>query len=95
MFEQAGVMQVDSLSELFDVASLLTFQTPPKAVGCGHRNSDALGVLTADACEANGLDVVGDPVLLDHRTDLTELAQPSKPPPTTPTVTRCWCCMCR
>ena len=32
-------------------------------------NSDALGVLTADACEANGLDVVGDPVLLDHRTD--------------------------
>ena len=75
MFEQAGVMQVDSLSELFDVASLLTFQTLPK----GRRvavigNSDALGVLTADACEANGLDVVGDPVLLDHRTDLTELA---------------------
>ncbi|MEZ5119888.1 MAG: GNAT family N-acetyltransferase, partial [Candidatus Nanopelagicales bacterium] len=74
MFEQAGVMQVDSLSELFDVASLLTFQTLPK----GRRvavigNSDALGVLTADACEANGLDVVGDPILLDHRTDVTEL----------------------
>lgn len=76
MFEQAGVMQVDSLSELFDIASLLTFQPLPK----GRRvavigNSDALGVLTADACEANGLDVVGDPVLLDHKTDVAELSQ--------------------
>ncbi len=74
MFEQAGVMQVDSLSELFDVASLLTFQPLPQ----GRRvavvgNSDALGVLTADACEANGLDVAGDPVLLGHQTDLDEL----------------------
>ncbi len=74
MFEQAGVMQVDSLSDLFDVAGMLTFQPLPK----GRRvavigNSDALGVLTADACEANGLDVVGDPVLLDHTTDLGQL----------------------
>ncbi|HQR79847.1 MAG TPA: GNAT family N-acetyltransferase [Actinomycetota bacterium] len=76
MFEQAGVMQVDSLSELFDVASLLTFQPLPR----GRRvavvgNSDALGVLTADACEANGLDVAGDPVLLDHHTDLARLSE--------------------
>jgi len=74
MFEQAGVMQVDSLSDLFDVASMLTFQPLPQ----GRRvavigNSDALGVLTADACEANGLDVVGDPVLLDHTKDLAQL----------------------
>jgi acyl-CoA synthetase (NDP forming)/RimJ/RimL family protein N-acetyltransferase len=76
MFEQAGVMQVDSLSELFDVASLLTFQPLPR----GRRvavvgNSDALGVLTADACEANGLDVAGDPVLLGHTTTLEALTE--------------------
>jgi acyl-CoA synthetase (NDP forming) len=76
MFEQAGVMQVDSLSELFDVASLLTFQPLPR----GRRvavvgNSDALGVLTADACEANGLDVAGDPVLLGHAADLSEFTE--------------------
>jgi len=74
MFEQAGVMQVDSLSELFDVASLLTFQPLPR----GRRvavigNSDALGVLTADACEANGLDVAGEPFLLHHSADLEQL----------------------
>ena len=44
MFEQAGVMQVETLSELFDVASLLTLQPLPK----GRRvhilgNSDAPG----------------------------------------------------
>ncbi|MEZ5186143.1 MAG: GNAT family N-acetyltransferase [Candidatus Nanopelagicales bacterium] len=71
MFEQAGVMQVDSLPELFDVASLLNFQPLAK----GRRvaivgNSDALGVLTADACETNGLDVVGEPVLLGHTADV-------------------------
>ena len=76
MFEQAGVMQVDSLSELFDVASLLTFQPLPR----GRRvaivgNSDALGVLTADACETNGLDVAGDPVLLHHDTDVGQLRE--------------------
>ncbi len=74
MFEQAGVMQVDSLTELFDVASLLTFQPLPR----GRRvavigNTDALGVLTADACEANGLDVAGDPVLLSHTADVGNL----------------------
>jgi acyl-CoA synthetase (NDP forming)/RimJ/RimL family protein N-acetyltransferase len=74
MFEQAGVMQVETLSELFDVASLLTLQPLPK----GRRvhilgNSDALGVLTADACEANGLDVVGEPVLLGHSSTVEEL----------------------
>jgi acyl-CoA synthetase (NDP forming)/RimJ/RimL family protein N-acetyltransferase len=76
MFEQAGVMQVDSLTELFDVASLLTFQPLPR----GRRvavigNTDALGVLTADACETNGLDVAGDPVLLSHTADVAQLRE--------------------
>ena len=76
MFEQAGVMQVETLSELFDVASLLTLQPLPK----GRRvhilgNSDALGVLTADACEANGLDVVGEPLLVGHGSTVEELVE--------------------
>lgn len=76
VFEQAGVMQVDTLSQLFDVASLLSLQPLPN----GRRvaiigNSDALGVLTADACEANGLDVVGDPQALWQGTDLSTLIE--------------------
>ena len=76
MFEQAGVMQVETLSELFDIASLLSLQPLPK----GRRvhilgNSDALGVLTADACESDGLDVVGEPILLGHTTTVEELVE--------------------
>jgi acyl-CoA synthetase (NDP forming) len=63
MFRQSGVIQVDTLTQLFDVATVLTFQPLPR----GPRvsvigNSDALAVLAADACETQGLDLVGDPV---------------------------------
>ena len=62
MFAQSGVVQVDTVSDLFDVAMLLTFQPLP----AGRRvsiigNSDALAVLAADACAANRLTVVGEP----------------------------------
>lgn len=62
MFEQSGVIQVDGLGALFDVASLLTFQPLPQ----GRRvsvvgNSDALAVLAADACAAHDLQLVGEP----------------------------------
>jgi acyl-CoA synthetase (NDP forming)/RimJ/RimL family protein N-acetyltransferase len=58
MFRQAGVIQVDTLDEMFDVAQLLAHQPLPKGprvavVG----NSDALGLLAADAAAAVGLDV--------------------------------------
>jgi acyl-CoA synthetase (NDP forming)/GNAT superfamily N-acetyltransferase len=61
MFRQSGVIQVDTLSELFDVAMVLTFQPLPagprvRVVG----NSDALAVLAADACSAQGLELAGD-----------------------------------
>ena len=51
MFRQSGVIQVDTLAALFDVAMVLTFQ--PLPVGRRVRvfgNSDALAVLAADAC---------------------------------------------
>ncbi|HET8602993.1 MAG TPA: GNAT family N-acetyltransferase [Marmoricola sp.] len=58
MFRQAGVIQVDTLDELFDVAQLLAHQPLP----AGSRvavvgNSDALGLLAADAATAAGLTV--------------------------------------
>ncbi len=56
MFRQAGVIQVDTLEEMFDVAQLLAHQPLPR----GRRvavigNSDALGLLAADAATAVGL----------------------------------------
>jgi acyl-CoA synthetase (NDP forming)/GNAT superfamily N-acetyltransferase len=56
MFKQAGVIQVDTLDEMFDVAQLVAHQPLPRGprvavVG----NSDALGLLAADAAVAVGL----------------------------------------
>ena len=56
MFRQAGVIQVDTLEEMFDVAQLLAHQPLPR----GRRvaivgNSDALGLLAADAAADVGL----------------------------------------
>jgi len=56
MFAQAGVIQVDTLDEMFDVAQLLAHQPLP----AGRRvavvgNSDALGLLAVDAAAAVGL----------------------------------------
>jgi len=56
MFRQAGVIQVDTLDEMFDVAQLLAHQPLP----AGRRvavvgNSDALGLLAIDAAASVGL----------------------------------------
>jgi acyl-CoA synthetase (NDP forming)/GNAT superfamily N-acetyltransferase len=58
MFRQAGVIQVDTLDDMFDVAQLVAHQPLPQGprvavVG----NSDALGLLAADAAAAVGLTV--------------------------------------
>jgi acyl-CoA synthetase (NDP forming)/GNAT superfamily N-acetyltransferase len=56
MFRQSGIIQVDTLDEMFDVAQLLAHQPLPR----GRRvaivgNSDALGLLAADAAASVGL----------------------------------------
>jgi acyl-CoA synthetase (NDP forming)/GNAT superfamily N-acetyltransferase len=56
MFRQAGIIQVGTLEDMFDVAQLLAHQPLPR----GRRvaivgNSDALGLLAADAASAVGL----------------------------------------
>ena len=64
MFRQAGVIQVDTLDEMFDVAQLVAHQPLPR----GRRvavvgNSDALGLLAADAAASVGLEA-REPVAL-------------------------------
>jgi acyl-CoA synthetase (NDP forming)/GNAT superfamily N-acetyltransferase len=59
LFEKSGVIRVDTLTELFDVAQLLAYQPlPPGSRVATVTNSSALGVLVADACVASGLDTV-------------------------------------
>ena len=56
MFRQAGVIQVESLDEMFDVAQLLAHQPlplGPRVAVVG--NSDALGLLASDSASAAGL----------------------------------------
>ncbi len=58
LFRQAGVIRTDTLEEMFDVATILANQPPPR----GDRiaivtNAGGLGILCADTCEANGLTV--------------------------------------
>ncbi|GII91777.1 bifunctional acetate--CoA ligase family protein/GNAT family N-acetyltransferase [Sinosporangium siamense] len=56
LFEQAGVIRVDDLVQLFDVAQLLAYQPLPKGPRVGLvSNSDALALLAVDACVAAGL----------------------------------------
>ena len=58
LFHQAGVIRTDTLEQLFDVAMLLANQPVPR----GKRvailtNAGGPGILAADACEDNGLEL--------------------------------------
>jgi acyl-CoA synthetase (NDP forming)/RimJ/RimL family protein N-acetyltransferase len=73
MFRQSGVIRVDTLAEMFDVAQVLAFQPLP----AGRRiavvgNSDSLGLLAADAATSSGLVVVGDPIDLGPTASATD-----------------------
>jgi acyl-CoA synthetase (NDP forming)/RimJ/RimL family protein N-acetyltransferase len=62
MFRQSGVIRVDTLADMFDVAQFLAYQPLP----AGRRvavvgNSDSIGLLVADAADSAGLRVVGQP----------------------------------
>ena len=56
LFEASGVIRVDTLGELFDVAVLLASQPlPPGDRVAVVGNSTALAVLVSDACNTEGL----------------------------------------
>lgn len=57
LFAQAGVIRVEDLSELFDVAQLLAYQPLPSGTRVAViDNSDSLGLLAEDAATALGLE---------------------------------------
>ncbi len=58
LFEQAGVIRTETLAELFDVSSLLSAQPLPGGPRVGIlTNAGGPGIMCADACEAEGLEV--------------------------------------
>jgi acetate---CoA ligase (ADP-forming) len=58
LFEQAGVVRTDSLGEMLDVASLLAAQPVPRGARVAIvTNAGGPGIMCADACQANGVDV--------------------------------------
>jgi acetyl coenzyme A synthetase (ADP forming)-like protein len=66
LFRQSGVIRTATLEEMFDVATLLANQPIPKGKRVGIvTNAGGLGILCADTCEAEGLEI---PPLEDHTT---------------------------
>jgi acetyl coenzyme A synthetase (ADP forming)-like protein len=56
LFRQAGIIRTNTLEELFDVATLLAHQPLPKGPRVAVlTNAGGPGILAADACEANDL----------------------------------------
>jgi acetate---CoA ligase (ADP-forming) len=75
LFRQAGVIRTDTIGELLDTAALLSGQPVPR----GRRvaivtNGGGPGIVTADACQAAGLDV--DELPADVRGELTAFLPP-------------------
>jgi acyl-CoA synthetase (NDP forming)/GNAT superfamily N-acetyltransferase len=63
LFEQAGVVRVDSLAQLFDTALVFAHQPLPAGPRVGIvGNSSAIGLLAADTASAQGLRLAFDPV---------------------------------
>jgi acyl-CoA synthetase (NDP forming)/RimJ/RimL family protein N-acetyltransferase len=63
LLQQAGVIRVENIHQLFDVAQLVVHQPLPAGARVGVvTNSDALSALAADACASWGLEVVHGPV---------------------------------
>ena len=58
LFSQTGVIRTTTLEEMFDVATLLSSQPLPRGRKVGIlTNAGGPGILAADACEANNLEV--------------------------------------
>ncbi|MBX6168730.1 MAG: GNAT family N-acetyltransferase [Thermobispora bispora] len=75
LFEQTGVIRVDDLTQLFDVAQLVAYQPLPKGRRIGLvSNSDALALIAVDACVDHGLEPI-EPVNLGARAGAAEFGK--------------------
>src|SRR3990172_8650469 len=82
LFHQAGVIRTDTLEELFDVALLLINQPAPRGKRVGIiTNGGGPGILCADACAAEGLEVpvLGEATQARLRTVLPPAASVTNP----------------
>jgi acyl-CoA synthetase (NDP forming) len=76
LLRQAGVIRVENIHQLFDVAQLTLHQPLPRGARVGIvSNSDALGALSATACLSWGLEVTHGPVALLPQASPDEFAQ--------------------
>ncbi|GAA4863515.1 bifunctional acetate--CoA ligase family protein/GNAT family N-acetyltransferase [Saccharopolyspora rosea] len=75
LFEQSGVIRVESVAQMFDTALLLEHQPlPPGDRVAIVGNSSALGMLAADVAQAQELRLAGDPVDVGAAADPEEFA---------------------
>lgn len=75
LFEQAGVVRVDSLAQLFDTALVFSHQPLPAGARVGIvGNSSAIGLLAADTARANGLELGIEPVDIGPQASPEEFA---------------------
>jgi acyl-CoA synthetase (NDP forming) len=76
LFEQTGVIRVESIAQLFDTALLLANQPLPAGGRVGVvGNSTAIGVLAADTAQAQGLELAFEPVDTSPQATPEEFAQ--------------------
>ncbi|GAA4353394.1 bifunctional acetate--CoA ligase family protein/GNAT family N-acetyltransferase [Angustibacter luteus] len=76
ILHQAGVIRVENIHQLFDVAQLVVHQPLPTGPRVAVvTNSAALGALAADACASWGLDVVHGPVAVASEASADEFRQ--------------------
>ena len=86
LFEHAGVIRTDTLSEQFDVAALLASQPLPAGERVGIvSNARGPALACADTCEAAGLEVVraGSTSARRRRPRSTRRRSPRRPPAST------------
>jgi acetyl coenzyme A synthetase (ADP forming)-like protein len=82
LFRQAGVIRTERLEELFDVAALLSHQPVPRGARVAIlTNAGGPGILAADACEANGLELpsLGEATRTELRSFLPAAASVGNP----------------
>lgn len=82
LFHQSGIIRTGTLEELFDVTALLANQPVPRGPRVAIlTNAGGPGILAADACEANGLDIVrlSDRTRADLRAFLPAAASVTNP----------------